>query len=199
MILGSFVISVILTLLWTQTRARVKQGERIDIAAAGIVTRNPGFWGGQLSHIGVALVAIAIATSSALAFRGEVALNEGERAVLGGYCIEYQGSFRRLESNRAVDGVDIRLLSEDCSGLIAFLQPRVNTYPNSTQGIATPAVHRVGFINDVYLSIAGGGADSVVLDVFVFPFMWPAVGGWSRHRDGWVSLRNRNAPSATRP
>ena len=170
-ILGSFVISVIVHLLQTQVTARVRQGERIGTAAAGIVTRDPGFWGGQLAHIGVALVAIAIATSSALAFRGEVSLAEDERAVVGGYCIEYQGSFRRLESNRAVDGVDIRVLSEDCSRLIAFLQPSVNTYPNSTQGIATPAVH-TGLIEDVYLSIAGGGADTVVLDVFVFPFMW---------------------------
>ena len=190
-ILGSFVISVIVLHLRTQIRARVKRGERIGTAAAGIVTRDPGFWGGQLSHIGVALVAIAIATSSALAFRGEVRLAEGERAAVGGYCIEHQGSFRRLEPNRAVDGVDIRVLSEDCSRLIAVLQPRVNTYPNSTQGIATPAVH-TGLIEDVYLSIAGGGTDAIVLDVFVFPFMWLLwVGGAVVVAGGFLSVVGR--------
>ena len=170
-ILGVFVIGSILRHLFVQVTARVKTGGSPIAVTAGIVRRDPGLWGGQLSHVGVALVAVAIATSSALAFRGDIRLDEGQSAVVAGYCITYEGPFRRIESNRTVDGVDVRLLSEDCSTLIALMQPRVNIYPNSTQGIATPAVH-TGFVEDVYLSIAGGGPDSIVLDVFVFPLMW---------------------------
>ena len=170
-VLGVFVIAVIARLLSTQVSARRERGEGPIAAAAGIVQRDPSFWGGQLSHIGVALVAIAIAASSALAFRGEVRLEEGETAVVGGYCISHEGSFRRVESNRVVDGVDIRVLDEDCARSIARLQPRLNQYPNSTQAIATPAVH-TGLVEDVYLTIAGGNSQFVVLDVFVFPLMW---------------------------
>jgi cytochrome c-type biogenesis protein CcmF len=191
-VLGSFVIAVIIRHLWTQVRARAKTGEGAWSAAAGLFRRDPGFWGGQMSHVGVALVAIAIATSSALAFRGEVRLAEGERATIEGYCLEFGGSFRRIEPNRAVDGVDIRVFDEGCSNLISVLQPRVNIYPNSSQGVATPAV-RTGVVEDLYLSIAGGTADEVVLDVFVFPLIWVLwLGGLVVVAGGFLAVAGRS-------
>ncbi len=103
----------------------------------------------------------------------------------------YEGSFRRMEPNRAVDGVDIRVLDEDCSGFVDFLQPRVNLYPNSAQGIATPAV-RTGLFEDLYLSIAGGTADAIVLDVFVFPFIWVLwAGGLIVVAGGFIAIAGR--------
>ena len=197
-ILAAFVVSVITRHLWTQVRARVRAGEGHAEAAAGIFRRDPGYWGGQLSHVGVALAALAIATSSALAFRGEIQLREGERGVVGGYCLEYQGSFRRSEANRVVDGVDIRVLDESCESLVAFLQPRINLYPNSAQGIGTPAVH-TGIVEDVYLSIAGGNSEAIVLDVFVFPLIWLLwLGGLIVVAGGFVAIAGRRSLPGTR-
>jgi cytochrome c-type biogenesis protein CcmF len=190
--LGVFVIGVILRHLFVQITARRKAGDAPVAAAIGIVRRDPAFWGGQLSHVGVALVAIAIAASSALAFRGEVRLAVGESSVIEGYCLVNDGGFRRIEANRAVDGLDIRLMDEDCGRTIALLQPRVNQYPNSSQGIATPAVHN-GLVEDVYLAIAGGNADAVVLDVFVFPLMWLLwFGGLIVVAGGFLAIAGRS-------
>lgn len=190
-VLGVFVIGVIARHLVAQITVRRKAGEKPVEALFGIVQRDPGYWGGQLAHVGVALVAVAIATSSALAFRGDVTLQQGDTAVVGGYCLSYEGSFRRVEPNRVVEGVDIRLLDEDCTRDIALMHPRVNQYPNSTQGIATPAV-RTGVVEDVYLSIAGGGADAIVLDVFVFPLMWLLwLGGLIVVAGGFLSVAGR--------
>ena len=52
----------------------------------------------------------------------------------------------------------------------------LSTAPNSTQAVATPDV-RTGLVEDVYVSLAGGGAEEIVLDVFVFPMMWLLWGG----------------------
>jgi len=198
-VLGVFVIAVIVWHLASQAAGRRKLGEGYLEAAAGVVRRNPSFWGGQLSHIGLAAVAIAIAASTALAFRGEVVLRPGEQAAVGGYCISYEGPIRRVEPNRVVDGADMRLLDRDCNGTIASLQPRINLYPNASQGVATPAVHN-GFFEDVYLSIAGGDANTVVLDVFVFPLMWMLwLGGGLMVGGGLVSAAGRRMRAHTDP
>ena len=187
LVLSAFVVGVILRHLFSRAAARAKGGESLLEAAFGLIKRDPGFWGGQISHIGVALAAVAIATSSALAIRQEVQLSVGETAVVDDYCLRHEGAFSRSEPNRFVEGVDIRVLDGDCSRSVALMRPRINRYANSAQGIATPAV-RTDVVEDLYISIAGGDGDSVVLDVFVFPLMWllwlggaVAVGGglWS--------------------
>ena len=169
-VLGTFVISVIVRALWVRWRVGRDTPEG-GSSLWRIVRSDPGYWGGQLSHIGVALMAIAIAASSALAVRNEVRLEVGQAIVVDDYCLVYDGPVNRTEPNRVVQGVAVRVLRADCSTGVASLQPRVNIYNNSSQPVATPAVH-TGLIEDVYLSIAGGGADAVTLDVFVFPLMW---------------------------
>jgi cytochrome c-type biogenesis protein CcmF len=189
--LGVFVIGVIVRHLFVLSAARTKRGESALSAAMGIVQRDPGFWGGQLAHIGVVLMAVGIAASSALAFRGEARLEVGDSVVVEGYCIVHEGAFRRSEANRAVDGLTIRLMNEECTRTIETLEPRVNQYPNSSQGIATPAVHN-GIVEDVYLAIAGGNADVAVLDVFVFPLMWVLwLGGLVAVAGGFLSVAGR--------
>ena len=169
-VLGTFVISVIVRALWVRWRAGRGTADG-GTSVWRIVRSDPGYWGGQLAHIGVALMAIAIAASSALAVRNEVRLEVGQAAVVDDYCFVYDGPVNRTEPNRIVQGVAVRVLRADCSTEVASLQPRVNVYNNSSQPVATPAVH-TGLTEDVYLSIAGGGADAVTLDVFVFPLMW---------------------------
>ena len=169
-VLGTFVISVIVRALWVRWRAGRGTADG-GTSVWRIVRSDPGYWGGQLAHVGVALMAIAIAASSALAVRNEVRLEVGQAAVVDDYCLVYDGPVNRTEPNRIVQGVAVRVLRADCSTEVASLQPRVNVYNNSSQPVATPAVH-TGLTEDVYLSIAGGGADAVTLDVFVFPLMW---------------------------
>jgi cytochrome c-type biogenesis protein CcmF len=142
------------------------------IKAAGMVLRNePGYWGGQTAHVGIALMALAIATTGSLATRSVVALNQGETAVVAGYCVRYVEPVSRVEPNRTVSGVKVEVMDGSCTDVIDTLEPRLNTYPGSSQAIGTPAVS-TGFVNDVYLAIAGGSGERIELNVFVFPLQW---------------------------
>jgi cytochrome c biogenesis factor len=55
--------------------------------------------------------------------------------------------------------------------LLSYEEPRLNTYSNSTQAVATPAVYE-SWKGDVYLSLRSLNPDTVVLGVFWFPFIW---------------------------
>jgi cytochrome c-type biogenesis protein CcmF len=124
-----------------------------------------------VAHIGLALVAIALATTSGLAVRNTVVLSPGETAVAGGYCMGYTEPFSRAEPNRTVQGVRISVMDQSCSTIKAELEPRINTYEGRSQPIGTPDVW-TGLIDDVYVGISGGSAERIELNVFVFPLQW---------------------------
>jgi cytochrome c-type biogenesis protein CcmF len=169
-VLGAFVIGVIVRHFWSQLRPR-RDSEGLGGGAVRILTADRGYWGGQIAHVGLALVAVGIAASTALAVRQEVRLAPGDSAVVDGYCVAYDEPFSRQEPSRRVDGALITLYREDCTTEIRTMAPRVHVYPNATQAVATPDV-RTGLVDDVYLSLAGGNAEEIALDVFVFPLMW---------------------------
>lgn len=191
--LGGFVIAVIARNYVAQVVAMRASGRSWAAAAGRVVDREPGYWGGQISHIGMALVAVAIAASSGLAVRQTVEIGVRETAVVDNYCVGYLGPFTRSEPNRVVEGAEVALMRSDCSTPIRLMQPRVHRYPNASQAVATPDV-RTGFIDDVYLSLAGLTAEgTLVLEVFVFPLMWMLwLGGLLTAAGGLYALRARN-------
>jgi cytochrome c-type biogenesis protein CcmF len=152
----------------------VKQVRKVDgspLAAAGrVLRRDPGYWGGQMAHIGVALLAVGIAASSGLATRDQVRIAAGDAVQVDGYCIAYEAPTSRLEPNRRVTGAQLSLRSEDCSREIAALEPVFNQYARPP-AVATPAVH-TGLVEDVFIALAAVPGEEVVIDVLVFPLMW---------------------------
>lgn len=189
-VLGVFVIAAI-SLRMFDVAGRRPEGL---VPGAGKVFRNDlGYWGGQVSHIGLAFVAIALATTNGLAVRETVVLAPGESAVVDGYCVEYLEPFSRAEQNRDVDGVRIALKNEDCSRTKTVLEPRINTYENSSRPIGTPDVW-TGLIDDVYIGIAGGSTERIQLNVFVFPLQWLLwVGGLIVVAGGVIALGRKPA------
>ncbi len=166
--LAVFVISAIVGRLVTVVRARPEG----PLRGVGVVVRNDaGYWGGQLSHVGVALVAIALATTNGLAVRETVTIGRGDTAIVASHCLRYLEPFSVQEPNREVTGVRIEVLDASCADTRAVLSPRVNSYPGTSQPIGTPSVS-TGLRDDVYLGIAGGSATEVDLNVFVFPLQW---------------------------
>ncbi|MCL1593885.1 MAG: cytochrome c biogenesis protein CcsA [Actinomycetia bacterium] len=164
-VLTAFVLTAIIGRFVSVVRGRP---ESVARASVKVLRNEPGYWGGQIAHIGIALMALAIATTGGLALRDTVALAQGETAVVGSYCIRYIEPVARVEPNRTVSGVVVEVLDESCSRVLSTLEPRVNSYPGSAQPIGTPAV-RTGLTDDVYLAIAGGGAERIELNVFIFP------------------------------
>ncbi|NNC75128.1 MAG: heme lyase CcmF/NrfE family subunit [Acidimicrobiia bacterium] len=201
-VLGSFVIAVPVATVASQ--AQKLRRERSWTKAIGrVLAGDRGYWGGQISHIGIALVSIAIATTTALAVRQEVTVDLGQSVSVGTYCVTYEGPFRRVEPNRAVIGTQIRVTGADCSGEGTLLEPRLHQYPNSTQAVATPDVFH-GTLDDVYVSLVSVRDETAIVDVYVFPLqrlLW--LGGLVTVAGGLYALRARrhtsSAPTSDRP
>jgi len=170
-ILAVFVAAGIVRELVVQV-GKARDGNAVAGVVGRVLRRDPGFWGGQIAHLGVAVLAVGIAASSGLATRGEVALATGESAPVSGYCVRYDGPTTRSEPNRLVQGAQVSLLTLDCTSRIAALEPVFNTYARPPS-VAKPAVD-VGLKQDVFVALAQGSVpgDQVVLDVYVFPLIW---------------------------
>ncbi|MDH3498562.1 MAG: heme lyase CcmF/NrfE family subunit [Acidimicrobiia bacterium] len=184
---STFVVFVILRNLYHSAK-KVAQKREVPLPGAVLRTmrNDPGYWGGQISHFGVALLALGIALSANMSVEAEVVLAPGESANVAGYDITYVEQFSRQEPNRFVIGAEVDV-SRD-GRLISRQEPRLNRYGTSTQSIATPAVDE-SWSGDMYLSLKSVGPQSVTLGVWWFPFIWLVwVGGlvtglavlWSR-------------------
>jgi len=146
-------------------------GKTWPAALLTTVSNDKGFWGGQTAHIGLALSVVAIATTSVLATRTEIPLTVGERAIVGGYCVEYVEPFSRVEPERNVSGARIAVLDSTCVETRRVLEPRLHEYPKFGQVITTPQVWST-WSDDVYLSLAALDAAGIRLKVLLFPFQW---------------------------
>ncbi len=170
-LLSAFVTSVIVRHLFTLASKRAadaSSGGRL-VEALGLIRREPGYWGGQISHIGVAVLALGIAASANLVTTGTIDLAPGESARFAGYEITYDAPFSRQEPNRTVVGA--RLEVTDGSGATFLMEPRLNQYPGFLQAIQTPAV-RSTFSGDLYLSPTRLDTDGFAADAWAYPLQW---------------------------
>lgn len=194
-VLGIFVISAIGLRFVELAR---KRPEGLFRGGAKLFRNDLGYWGGQVAHTGLAILAISIATTSGLAIHEHVTLSAGETAVVDGHCIQYIEPFAWTEPHRHVQGVAIAVLDYSCTEVRAILYPSLNTFPRSIQPIGTPDVW-TGLIDDVYVAIAGGTMESIELNVFIFPLQWLLwVGGFIIVAGGAISL-GRSDTRRSRP
>jgi len=199
--LAGFVIGSIAYFFAHQAGRARAGGKSWPQAISSTFGNDLGFWGGQIAHVGLALVAVAVATTSALAVRTEVTLAQGDTVVVDDYCLEYRSAFQRDEPERKVQGVRIALYDASCTNEKAVLEPRLHEYPKFGQAIATPDVY-TGLIDDVYLTIAGADGDAVRLSTLIFPLQWLVwFGGLIVVAGGTVALgrKIRGGPSTSRP
>ncbi len=166
--LGVLIISVIVRQAHSTVRSRPDPYLR---SLRGLYRSDPGYWGGMVAHVGVALVAVAIAFSGSFDTRDTVTLQPGEAAVVHGYTLTYVGPFAIDDGHRTLIGAAIAV-SRGGSEL-GELRPALTQYPNQIQAVPTPAV-RTGLREDLYLSLVriAEGTAAVTIDVFRFPLMW---------------------------
>ena len=186
--LAGFVIGNIVAFYVHQAGRAHRGGKSWPAALWSTVRNEKGFWGGQVAHIGVALSVVAIATTSVLAIRTEVPLALGETAIVEGYCVEYLGSFSRVEPERNVVGARVGVLDVTCSNTRQVLEPRLHEYPKFGQVITTPTVWTT-WSDDVYLSLAAFDESGIRLKVLIFPFQWLLwIGGFIIVAGGALAL-----------
>jgi cytochrome c-type biogenesis protein CcmF len=147
----------------------------------GLVGRTNG---GMIVHVGVVMIAVALAASSSYDTERELTLSEGESATVAGHEITYVGMRRTEESNRT--SIQARVAIDG-----AVYGPAINVFPQGEQRIGTPSV-KTSITRDVYLALLrvpdGLGVDStsadapadgqVVIRVIVQPLVvWLWIGG----------------------
>lgn len=168
--------------------ARLK-GTGIAAELKRLFQRDPGYWGGQVSHLGVALIAVSIVFISQLSLSREVTMVPGDRIEFSGYQVAYQAPFLRRFPNRQEEGARIEV-SRD--GRVEVVEPRINLFDNGGVAIGTPAVlsHLPG---DLYLTLRSIGPEQIVLTLDHSPLQWMLwVGGLVAAGGGALSLGSRH-------
>jgi cytochrome c-type biogenesis protein CcmF len=174
---ATFVIFVILRNLYHSAKTSgAKLGLALPAATLRIMRNDAGYWGGQISHFGVAVLALGIAISANLGVESEVVLRPGETATVAGYDITFNGQFSRQEAHRLVIGADVEIARD--GRVIGAEQPRINRYDISEMSVATPAVDE-SITGDLYLSLRNVTPENVTIEVLWFPYIWLVwVGGF---------------------
>lgn len=161
---------------------------------AGLLTsvrRHSGWWGGQLAHLGLAVLGLGIAVTGTLDAEGDLTLRAGETARFEGYDLRYDGVIERDLPGRDVRAAQVAV-SRDGS-LLEILQPRLTTYLARNQAIGTPSV-RTTVAGDLYLALRALSEDEVTLEVYRYPLMWLVwTGGGMMVAGGLLSLLRRPA------
>jgi cytochrome c-type biogenesis protein CcmF len=197
-VLGTFVASAIVGLLIEMTTARTFKTERPFLTEMRTVVRgDQPFWAGQLSHLGVVLVAIGIAFASNLASHATVDLEPGDTVDFAGYTITYETPFRRVEPNRVVEGAQLLVTRDD--RVVGRLEPRVNLYGPDSFAVFTPAVMSKPS-GDLYVTLRGLDSTQVNLTLDTSPMVWMLwLGGLTAAAGGVWSLSARRRDRATAP
>ncbi len=137
----------------------------------GLVGRTNG---GMIVHLGVILIAVAYAASSAYGERAELRLRPGQEVSALGHRIRYEGLERVQHPNRTSAEAKVRIDGGQ------IYRPSISNYPFATQTIGTPSV-KTSFREDVYLTlvVAPKEADgTAVIGVNVQPLVaWLWIGG----------------------
>ena len=137
----------------------------------GMVGRSNG---GMIVHLGVVMVAVALAASGSYSSDGEFRLREGESATLAGHTITYLGTETVVTDQKR----EVKARVEVDGGKV--YEPALSQFPFASQAIGTPSV-RSSPIDDVYLTLVSAPQDEgdpAVIGMIVQPLVaWLWTGG----------------------
>jgi cytochrome c-type biogenesis protein CcmF len=130
---ATFSITIALQELWRGTRARqAMTGDGPARAFVTLIARNRRRYGGYLVHIGIAVMFVGVAASTAFQHTQDVRLRPGQSATVGGYTFTYAKATARIsqragELERIELGSKIRVTKD--GKLVTTLAPNRGYYP----------------------------------------------------------------------
>ncbi len=168
--LGAFVTACIFGLLFEQA-ARRSSGAGLGAWAAmsSVVRGDQGFWAGQLSHVGVVLVAVGIAFAANLGDHLEATLEPGDRVTFSGHDIEYKAPFQREAPGRSTVGARLEVTLD--RGGVVTLEPVHTRFGADTFVVGTPAIASRPS-GDLYVTLLEIGPGSATLTFDTAPLIW---------------------------
>ncbi len=179
--LGAFVLASVGRSVAVGVRARRRAtSEARSTATVRAVRGNPRLYGGLLVHVGVVVLAMALATTSGYTTKREVQLAPGHSTTVRGFTVTYLRTRTDVGAQKTTIAADVRVRRGSSS--LGTFHPAISSYPNFSDGIGTPAIHSDPW-HDLYLTLvsaptAGHAGGPITLGVQVGTFvMWLWIGG----------------------
>ncbi len=194
-VLGVFVLACSTGVLVEQVRRRPGPQQGPLRAATEVVRSDRGFWGGQLSHAGVVLVALGIAFAANLGAHAEAVMSPGDSFVFADRTFTYDSSFQRSAPGKTTTGARLTVVED--GSFRAILEPSANYFGDDPTGVSTPdALHLPG--GDIYVTMLRLDAASVTLGFDTSPLIWLIwLGGGVVAAGGAVAITGRRAGTST--
>nr|WP_255666216.1 heme lyase CcmF/NrfE family subunit [Myxococcus sp. AS-1-15] len=154
---------------------RVRMSERKEGLLTALVTsatKAQRRFGGYVVHLGIVLIIVAVAASSAYVKHTSGTLKKGQTMQLDGYQLKYLGLMSGEEPHRTFVAARVEVTTP--GGAVTEMKPRLNYYERSTDPIGTPAVRETAG-EDFYVSLMAFSeqAGNASFNVWVFPLV-----GW---------------------
>lgn len=153
--------------------------------------------GGMVVHVGIVIIAVALATSLSFGHRGQLTLAPGQSGRFAGHTVTYLGAATVSSKSHTALEADVEV-----DGGRRVLHPAVSQYGANTQAVGTPAISST-LRDDVYLTLDGppqGSRRAVVLGVIVQPLViWLWIGGAVVAAGGLLAIAARPRRRVTRP
>ncbi|MBI2169969.1 MAG: heme lyase CcmF/NrfE family subunit [Actinobacteria bacterium] len=176
--LGAFAVGGIVRQVVTAVRSRMRaDGSGPARALRDVTAGNRRLYGGLIVHVGVVIVAVALAASQGYGVKREFRLSKGESATLNGYRLTFVG--RQVTETPQKRTVAARVEVARGGDVLGVYEPAVQIFPNATQAIGTPSV-RTGLAEDLYLTLVSSPTDTeeVTIGAAVNPMvLWLWIGG----------------------
>ncbi|WP_131669685.1 heme lyase CcmF/NrfE family subunit [Psychrobacter pygoscelis] len=117
---------------------------------AGLGKLKMSYWGMQLAHIGVLVVAIGVGVTSGLSVERDVALGVGDKVSVQGYDFEI-ANFKDIKGSN-FDGTEAEVLVSHNGRAITTLRPQKRTYVVSMMPMTEAAID-ASLIRDIYVAL----------------------------------------------
>jgi cytochrome c-type biogenesis protein CcmF len=160
---GAFVVAVVAQEFWRGTRARRdNSGEAAPAALVALVRRNRRRYGGYLVHLGMAVIFVGVAASSAFESVHDVRLSPGQSARIDGYDVHYRRATSALSNEKVTLGATLDVSRKGhrvatltpTRGYYASLEPGMGPVGRYFEGEATSEVGlRAGLRRDIWTAV----------------------------------------------
>ncbi len=176
--LAAFVAATVVQEFARGIRARrTLHGENAATALANLLRRNGRRYGGYVVHLGIVLVAVAVATSQSKTIEVERTVRAGEHLDVAGYTVAFSGLRDVNEPQRDLLVADLTITG---GGADARLGPALVFFPNATQAVGSPGI-AAGLADDIYTILVAYDTNArswATIRVLVIPLVsWLWLGG----------------------
>ena len=124
---AAFTLTAVWQELWRSARSRrALTGERAPVAMISVVARNRRRYGGYTVHVGIAVLLVGVAASSAFQHVRDLRMRPGDTARVSGYDVSYLRATSALSDEKVTLGAVLRISKQ--GRRVATLLPSRNYY-----------------------------------------------------------------------